>query len=100
MQTILEPPPDKSQPAESFECPVCRKVVLLMGGDENSHVEECLSRQAIRALLRPGGHTGLKQEAGVAKRKPSAARNPPMSPPPSKKQRQVGRNTIDTYFKR
>jgi hypothetical protein len=93
------PPPALASDSSSVECPVCGRRIRT---DLEQHVEECLNRQAIKALLK---ETRSEETAGgeirgprkpveiTAKRKLSAAENPP------KKQRKSS-NTIDAYFKR
>ena len=93
--------PEVCLPADCCECPVCGKVIVRQ--DLSGHVEDCLNRQAIKALLRDdgGGDSGggdAQQQSAKAKRKrPAAEQHPPTN---KKQRRKVGNNTIDTYFKR
>ena len=110
---IRTPRPENTPPSDSFLCPICTRTIPF-GGDQDRHVEECLSRQAIKAMLRG------ESDGEVHKRKSSATNKHPVASPPPKKQRKTaarknlpesptakkGRkniassNTIDSYFKR
>jgi hypothetical protein len=97
-------------PTDSFICPICSKTVA-WETEQDSHVEDCLSRQAIRAMLRESDTTKAVKPSpaeSAGKRKSSAAtalknpsvKNPSLCPPSKKLRKLAASNTIESYFKR
>jgi len=100
----VEESPENRLPTDSFICPICSKTVA-WETEQDSHVEDCLSRQAIKAMLRESDTTKAVKPSpeSAGKRKSSAAaalKNPSVCPPSKKLRKLAASNTIESYFKR
>jgi hypothetical protein len=105
----VEESPENRLPNDSFICPICSKTVA-WETEQDSHVEECLSRQAIRAMLRESDTTkavkpslesaGKRKSSAAAALKNPSVKNPSVCPPSKKLRKLAASNTIESYFKR
>jgi hypothetical protein len=96
-------------PTDSFICPICSKTVA-WESEQDSHVEDCLSRQAIKAMLRESDTTkavkpspesaGKRKSSAAAALKNPSVKNPSVCPPSKKLRKLAASNTIESYFKR
>ncbi len=106
----VEESPENRLPTDScFICPICSKTVA-WETEQDSHVEDCLSRQAIKAMLRESDTTkavkpspesaGKRKSSAAAALKNPSVKNPSVCPPSKKLRKLAASNTIESYFKR
>jgi hypothetical protein len=106
----VEESPENRLPTDSFICPICTKTVA-WGTEQDSHVEDCLSRQAIKAMLResditkavkpsPAESAGKRKSSAATALKNPSVKNPSVCPPSKKLRKLAASNTIESYFKR